>query len=252
MPRRSLNHESEQEPCKWVYTSIHLLLWAMKGTTEVREKPLLARDKNTLHAKQRPPKLTRSCGCCKVFFPKPICTVDATYETPAGRHAQSQYLPSSCYVGVSCSIVVHSHEQVIVAHVVKECCRVVVGLNGFVDLFTVWCQSHHILNRLCSAWTCWCTWCIDPSPRLTTWENHCESGFFSACSHSRSSQTRTCCSHIQQSFNCICTFCGKEHEVSYGACRLSGKVGYDWTWRSNHEWSIPVRYLCFHRYRMVH
>ena len=34
----------------------------MKGTTEVREKPLLARDKNTLYAKQRPPKLTRSGG----------------------------------------------------------------------------------------------------------------------------------------------------------------------------------------------
>ena len=30
----------------------------MKGTTELREKPLLARDENTLHAKQRPPKLT--------------------------------------------------------------------------------------------------------------------------------------------------------------------------------------------------
>ena len=39
----------------------------------------------------------------------------------------------------------HSHEQVIVADVVKECCRVAVGLNGFVDLFTVWCQSHHII-----------------------------------------------------------------------------------------------------------
>ena len=43
------------------------------------------------------------------------------------------------------SIVVHSHEQVIVADVVKECFRVAVGLNGFVDLFTVWCQSHHII-----------------------------------------------------------------------------------------------------------
>ena len=39
----------------------------------------------------------------------------------------------------------HSHEQVIVADVVKECCRVAVGLNGFVDLLTVWCQSHHII-----------------------------------------------------------------------------------------------------------
>ena len=47
---------------------IRLLLWAMKGTTELREKPLLARDKNTLHAKQRPPKLTRSCGC--IFDPE--------------------------------------------------------------------------------------------------------------------------------------------------------------------------------------
>ena len=33
-------------------------------------------------------------------------------------------------------------------------------------------------NRLYSAWTCWCTWCIDHSPQLTTWENFCESGFF--------------------------------------------------------------------------
>ena len=65
---------------------------------------------------------------CKVFFPKPTCTVDATWETPA-RHAQTQYLPLSCHVGVSCSIVVHSHEQVIVADVVKECCRFAVGLN---------------------------------------------------------------------------------------------------------------------------
>ena len=39
----------------------------------------------------------------------------------------------------------HSQVIVIVADVVKECCRVVVGLNGFVDLFTVWCQSHHII-----------------------------------------------------------------------------------------------------------
>ena len=66
MPR-SLNHESEQEPNKWVYTSIHLPLWAMKGTTEVREKPLLARDKNTLHAKQRPPKLTRSVAAYSIL-----------------------------------------------------------------------------------------------------------------------------------------------------------------------------------------
>ena len=43
-------------------------------------------------------------------------------------------------------MVVVSQEKVIVAHVVKECCRVVVGLNGFVDLFTVWCQSHHIIG----------------------------------------------------------------------------------------------------------
>ena len=44
-------------------------------------------------------------------------------------------------------------------------------------------------NRLCNAWTCWCTWCIDPSPRLTTWENFCESAFFfSECSHCHSSR----------------------------------------------------------------
>ena len=42
---------------------IRLPLRAMKRTTELRGKPLLARDENTLHAKQRPPKLTRSGGC---------------------------------------------------------------------------------------------------------------------------------------------------------------------------------------------
>ena len=47
---------------------IRLPLWTMKGTAELRETPLLARDKNTLHAKQRPPKLTRSCGC--IFDPE--------------------------------------------------------------------------------------------------------------------------------------------------------------------------------------
>ena len=47
---------------------IRLPLWAMKGTTELREKPLLAWDKNTLHAKQRPLKLTRSWGC--IFDPE--------------------------------------------------------------------------------------------------------------------------------------------------------------------------------------
>ena len=71
------------------------------------------------------------------------------FLTPA-RHAQTQYLLLSCYVGVSCSIVVHSHEQVIVADVLKDCCRVAVGLNGFVDLFTVWCQSHHIIAYVVS------------------------------------------------------------------------------------------------------
>ena len=44
---------------------------------------------------------------------------------------------------VSCSIIVHPHEKVIVADVVKECCWVAVGHGGFVDLF-IWCQSHHI------------------------------------------------------------------------------------------------------------
>ena len=39
----------------------------------------------------------------------------------------------------------HSQVIVIVADVVKECCRVAVGLNGFVDLFTVWSQSRHII-----------------------------------------------------------------------------------------------------------
>ena len=135
-------------------------------------------------------------------------------------------------------------------------CERVLSVRGWTQRF---CWPLHCMvsksphNRLYSAWTCWCTWCIDPSPRLTTWENVCESGFFfSAYSHCHSGQTHTCCSHIQQSFNCICTFCGKEQEVSYGARRLSGKVGYDGTWTSNHEWSFPVMYLCFHRYRMVH
>ena len=46
---------------------------------------------------------------------------------------------SPCHVmwenGASCSIVVDPHEQVIVADVVKECCWVAVGHDGFVDLF---------------------------------------------------------------------------------------------------------------------
>ena len=46
--------------------------------------------------------------------------------------------------GASCSIVVDPHEQVIVADVVKECCWVAVGHDGFVDLF-IWGQSHHIM-----------------------------------------------------------------------------------------------------------
>ena len=84
---------------------------------------------------------------CNVFSPSQHVQSITRKETPA-RHAQTQYLPVSCYVGVSCSIVVHSHEQVIVADVVKECCRVAVGLNGFVDIFTVWCQSHHIIANV--------------------------------------------------------------------------------------------------------
>ena len=40
--------------------------------------------------------------------------------------------------------VVDPLEQVIVADVVKECCWVAVGHDGFVDLF-IWCQSHHII-----------------------------------------------------------------------------------------------------------
>ena len=59
MPR-SLNHESEQEPREWMYTPSSM---GYEGETELREPALLERDKNTLHAKQKPPKLTRSCGC---------------------------------------------------------------------------------------------------------------------------------------------------------------------------------------------
>ena len=44
----------------------------------------------------------------------------------------------------SCSIVLDPHEQVIVADVVKECCWVAVGHDGFVDLFILG-QSHHII-----------------------------------------------------------------------------------------------------------
>ena len=61
---------------------------------------------------------------------------------PPARHSQSQYLPVSCYVGKWClaqHIVVDPHEQVIVADVVKECCWVAVGHDGFVDLF-IWGQ----------------------------------------------------------------------------------------------------------------
>ena len=44
--------------------------------------------------------------------------------------------------GASCSIVVDPHEQVIAADVVKECCWVAVGHDGFVF---IWGQSHHII-----------------------------------------------------------------------------------------------------------
>ena len=119
------------------------------------------------------------------------------------------------------------------------------------------CWSLHMVSKsphncLCSTWTCWCTSCIDPYPGLTTWGNFCESGFFCVPSLCHSSQTRTYCSHFQQSLNCICTFYGKEHEASYGARRLPGKVGNDCTWGTNQEWPIPGVYLCFYRYRMAH
>ena len=84
----------------------------------------------------------------------------------------------------------HSHEQVIVADVVKECCRVAVGLNGFVDLFTVWCQSHHIIAYVVPGHV----GVPDVLILLLGWQLEkifASQGFFSACSHCHSSQTHT-------------------------------------------------------------
>ena len=84
----------------------------------------------------------------------------------------------------------HSHGQVIVADVVKECFRFAVGLNGFVDLFTVWCQSHHIIAYVVPGH-------VDVSDVLILllgWQLEkifASQGFFSACSHCHSSQTHT-------------------------------------------------------------
>ena len=60
MPR-SLNHESEQEPRKWVYTPS-----SMGYEGENRTKRAAPTRKGQEHAAretQKPPKLTRSCGC---------------------------------------------------------------------------------------------------------------------------------------------------------------------------------------------
>ena len=140
-----------------------------------------------------------------------------------------------------------------ISALVMLCWCLVQHSSAFTQMTWRFCWPLHCMvsksphNRLCSAMTCWSFSSADNLRKFLRVRF-----FFSAYSHCHSSQTRTCCSHIQQSFNSICTFCGKEQEVSYRARRLSGKVGYDWIWRSNHEWSSPVMYLCFHRYRMVH
>ena len=151
-----------------------------------------------------------------------------------------------CYLGKWC-LVQHSTASTRRSHSCW-CCESVLLVRGWPWRFCWWLymdsKSPH--NRLCSTWTCWCTSCIDPSPRLTTWEIFARQGFFSVRSLCYYSQTRTCCGHIQQSLNCICTFCGKEHKASYGArclSRKSRKVDYDCTWRFNHEWSIPGMFL---------
>ena len=74
----------------------------------------------------------------------------------------------------------HSSAFTRTSHSCWRCERVLSG-RGWTQRF---CWPLHCIvsksphNCLCSAWTCWCTWCIDPSRRLTTWENFCESGFF--------------------------------------------------------------------------
>ena len=149
-------------------------------------------------------------------------------------------------------LVQHSSAFTRTSHSCWRCERVLSGRDWtFVDLFTVWCQSHHIIAYVVPGHVD----VPDVLILLLGWQLEkifASQGFFSAYSHCHSSQTHTCCRYIQQSFNCICAFCGKEQGISYGACRPPGKVGYDWTWRSNHKWSFPVIYLCFHHYRMVH
>ena len=109
----------------------------------------------------------------------------------------------------------------------KECCWVAVGHDGFVDLF-IWGQSHHIIADVVTGHV------NVPHVLILLLGRQLEGifasqGFFLRPVFAIVAKTRTCCSHIQQSLNCICAFYGKEHEASYGARRLSGKVGNDRT-----------------------
>ena len=58
---RSLNHESEQEPSKWVYTPPSL---SYEGNNRAKREASTRTGKNPLHAKQRPPKLTHVAAIC--------------------------------------------------------------------------------------------------------------------------------------------------------------------------------------------
>ena len=58
---RSLNHETEQEPSKWVYTPPSL---GYEGNNRAKREASTRTGKNTLPAKQRPPKLTHVAAIC--------------------------------------------------------------------------------------------------------------------------------------------------------------------------------------------
>ena len=83
-------------------------------------------------------------------------------------------------------------------------------------------------TAICKGWKLINLYLLSSPPRRGI-ENFRESGFSSVRILCHSSESPTCCSHIQQSLNCICPFYGKEHEASYGVRRLSGKAGNDCT-----------------------
>ena len=175
MPRRSLNHESQQEPSKWVCTSIHLLLWAMKGTTEVREKPFNTRTGQEHATREtKTTKINPIMWLLQGFFPQANMYSRCHVGNPCPSCAKS----ISALVMLCWCLVQHSSAFTRTSQSCSRCERVLSG-RGWTLRF---CWPFHCMvsksphNCLCSAWTCWCTWCIDPPPRLTTWEKFWNSG----------------------------------------------------------------------------